>query len=98
MKQKGNATQNKKSLPEIAEFFWEMENPDHVGLQDDGTYKPYGDPNGRDKDAGPGLVVGSAIDVRPSYTKGYLDTVSYNYFNNSMNKIGFLYDKKYGQG
>lgn len=46
-----------------------MENEHGVGMNADGTYSRYQDPNGRDYGVGPGLVIGSAIEDKPFYTR-----------------------------
>ena len=87
------------SQDEIADFFWQMENPNNVGLnQDNGMYYKYRDPNGKDWDVGPGLVIGSAIEDKPYYTKEELDRAAYRYHMDAMDKLAPLYDEKYGYG
>ena len=87
------------SQDEIADFFWQMENPNNVGLnQDNGMYYKYRDPNGKDWDVGPGLVIGKTIDDKPYYTKEELDRAAYMYHMDAMDKLAPLYDEKYGYG
>lgn len=87
------------SQDEIVDFFWQMENPDHRGLnQENGMYYKYRDPNGKDWDVGPGLVIGKAIEDKPYYTKEELDRAAYGYHMDAMDKLAPLYDEKYGSG
>lgn len=87
------------SQGEISDFFWQMENPNNVGLnQDNGMYYRYRDPNGKDWDVGPGLVIGKAIEDKPYYTKEELDRAAYRYHMDAMDKLAPLYDEKYGYG
>lgn len=84
---------------EIADFFWQMENPNNVGLnQDNGMYYKYRDPNGKNWDVGPGLVIGKAIEDKPYYTREELNRAAYKYHMDAMDKLAPLYDEKYGSG
>lgn len=55
---------------------WANENPFNEGLKK-GLWYPYDDPNGKGKDVGPGLLIGSAIPAKNSYTKKELDEAAY---------------------
>lgn len=96
--ERGYLDAGKKTPQEIADFFWAMENENHEGLNPDGTYSRFRDPNGRDWDVGPGLVVGKTIEDKPFYTKEEIDRAVNKYYNDSMGKTRIGYDLKYGKG
>lgn len=81
---------------QIVSLAWNNENPNNVGLQSDGTYVQYPDPNGKDKDVGPGLLVGTAIADKPRYTRKELNDATYKYGLQSLKNIGDAYNAKYG--
>lgn len=87
-------TDNKKS---ILDSLWAMENPYEKGLNRDGTYSPYGDPNGTDQDVGPGILL-SNLPRKDKYTKQELEDYAYTKALEGRNKIRESFDKVYGLG
>lgn len=81
----------------ILDALWAMENPYGQGLNRDGTYSPYGDPNGKDQDVGPGILL-SNLPVKNSYTKQELEDYAYTKILEGRDKIRQSFDEKYGQG
>ena len=96
-KYKSNNLDNLESRKFILDSLWAMENPYGQGLNRDGSYGPYGDPNGSDQDVGPGILL-SNLPVKKSYTKQELEDYAYNKVLEGRNKIRQSFDEKYGQG
>ena len=85
---------NKKS---ILDSLWAMENPYGKGLNRDGTYSPYGDPNGTDQDVGPGILL-SNLPRKDKYTKQELEDYAYTKALEGRAKIRKSFDEAYGLG
>lgn len=81
---------------QIINTAWQNENPNNEGLNKNGTYSKYLDPNGKGYDVGPGLLVGSAIEDKDFYTKEELDEAAYQYGLTGLNNIGKDYNELYG--
>ena len=81
----------------ILDALWAMENPYGQGLNRDGSYGSYGDPNGSDQDVGPGIIL-SNLPVKKSYTKDELEDYAYTKILEGRDKIRQSFDEKYGQG
>lgn len=96
-KYKSNNLDNLESRKFILDSLWAMENPYGQGLNRDGSYGPYGDPNGSDQDVGPGILL-SNLPVKKSYTKQELEDYAYSKILEGRNKIKQSFDEKYGQG
>ncbi len=95
---KNNETSSKKTptREEIINAAWRAENPINQGLQKDGTYETYPDPNGEDLNAGAGLLVGVTIPKKKIYTKKELDDSAYQYGLRSLKAIGDAYNRVKG--
>ena len=96
-KYKSNNLDNPESRKFILDSLWAMENPYGQGLNRDGSYGPYGDPNGSDQDVGPGILL-SNLPVKNSYTKQELEDYAYSKVLEGRSKIRQSFDEKYGQG
>lgn len=96
-KYKSTSSNNPESRKFVLDSLWAMENPYGQGLNRDGTYSPYGDPNGSDQDVGPGILL-SNLPVKNSYTKQELEDYAYNKVLEGRDKIRQSFDEKYGQG
>ena len=96
-KYKSNNLDNPESRKFILDSLWAMENPYGQGLNRDGSYGPYGDPNGNDQDVGPGILL-SNLPVKNSYTKQELEDYAYTKILEGRDKIRQSFDEKYGQG
>ena len=96
-KYKSNNLDTPESRKFVLDSLWAMENPYGQGLNRDGTYSPYGDPNGSDQDVGPGILL-SNLPVKKSYTKQELEDYAYSKILEGRNKIRQSFDEKYGQG
>lgn len=81
----------------VLDALWAMENPYEQGLNRDGTYSPYGDPNGADQDVGPGILL-SNLPSKEKYTKQELEDYAYSKILEGRNKIRESFDAKYGEG
>ena len=75
---------------------WDNENPSRRGLQSNGLYAVYTDPNGRGLNVGPGLKVGASIGSKKQYTKEELDNAAYQFGLDSLKSIGESYNNYYG--
>lgn len=96
-KYKSDNSDNPESRKFIIDALWAMENPYSQGLNKDGTYSPYGDPNGEDQDVGPGILL-SNLPFKESYTKQELEDYAYAKVLEGRNKIRQSFDAKYGEG
>ena len=96
-KYKSNNLDNPESRKFILDSLWAMENPYGQGLNRDGSYGPYGDPNGSDQDVGPGILL-SNLPVKNSYTKQELEDYAYAKVLEGRDKIRQSFDEKYGSG
>lgn len=92
-----NNLDDSKSRKFIVDTMWAMENPYNKGLNKDGTYSPYGDPNGKDQDVGPGILL-SNLPYKEQYTKQELEDYVYNKVLKGRDSIRQSFDKKYGTG
>ncbi len=81
----------------ILSHLWAMENPYNKGLNEDGTYSPYGDPNGRDQNVGPGILL-SNLPTKTKYTKQELEDFAYSKILDGRSKIKKSFDDAYGVG
>lgn len=69
-----------------SDILWTMENPNHKGLNSDGTYSAYEDEAGFN--FGPGLHAKSNnLDINKTYTKQELDSIASNIALNYMKQI-----------
>ena len=90
---------NDPTMEQILQLAWQSENPNNRGLNADGTYSPYPDPKGGGlMDVGPGILVGTTIPNKKSYTRQELDDVAYQYGLDSLKKIEAAYNAYYGDG
>lgn len=96
-KYKSTSSDNPESRKFVLDSLWAMENPYGQGLNRDGTYSPYGDPNGRDQDVGPGILL-SSLPRKDKYTKQELEDYAYAKTLEGRNKIRESFDKVYGLG
>lgn len=81
---------------QIVQTAWQNENPNNKGLNANGTYSRYKDPNGKGWDVGPGLLINETISDKKTYTKQELDEAAYQFGKTGLQKIGEHYNQAYG--
>ena len=87
---------NLPSRQEIIDLAWAMENPNNRALRSDGYYEIYPDPNGKDWNVGPGLLVGTTVPRKAKYTRQELDDAAYKFGLDSLSAIGKAFNEHYG--